>query len=255
MSVSTPLVGLVVFLAFAMLLGLFTLLARRKGVRPRVLRRIDAYQSLQATVGTAVETGKRLHFSLGSGTVGETDTAAMVAGLVVLDQISAAAAMSDRPPIVTTADGTAMLLAQDVLRNVYARQNALNRFDPESAQVVGQSPAAYGAAQTILARDEAVAGALLLGSVGPEAALLTEGGQRVGVTTLAGSDNLTAQAVLFATADHPVIGEDLFAGGAYVGHTPEHMGSLLAQDVMRVLVGIAIVLGVFAATLRSLGLF
>ena len=36
---------------FLGLLGVFTLLARRKGVRPRVLRRIDAYQSLPATVG------------------------------------------------------------------------------------------------------------------------------------------------------------------------------------------------------------
>jgi hypothetical protein len=250
--VTTQVWGLIVIFVFLGLLGVFTLLARRRGVRPRVLRRIEAYQSLPATVGTAVETGKRLHFSLGSGTVGEADTAAIVAGLVVLDQVSAAAAMSDRPPIVTTADGTAMLLAQDVLRSVYARQNALARYDPESAQVVGQSPAAYGAAQTSLPRDEAVAGALLIGSVGTEAALLTEAGRRAGVTTLAGSDNLTAQAVLFATADHPVIGEDLFAGGAYVGGRPEHMGSLMTQDIMRLIIGGVIVIGV---VFKTLGLF
>ncbi len=249
---TTQIWGLIVIFVFLGLLGVFTLLARRKGVRPRVLRRIEAYQSLPATVGTAVETGKRLHFSLGSGTVGETDTAAMAAGLVLLDQVSAAAARSDRPPIVTTADGTAMLLAQDVLRNVYARQNALTRYEPESAQVVGQSPAAYGAAQTMLPRDEAVAGALLIGSIGPEVALLTEAGQRAGVTTLAGADNLTAQAVLFAGADHPVIGEDLFAGGAYVNGRPEHMGSLAAQDAMRLIIGLVIVVGVIA---KTLGLF
>ena len=172
--------------------------------------------------------------------------------MALLDQVSAAAARSDRPPIVTTADGTAMLLAQDVLRNVYARQNALNRYEPESAQVVGQSPAAYGAAQTMLPRDEAVAGALLIGSVGPEAALLTEAGQRAGVTTLAGADNLTAQAVLFASADHPVIGEDLYAGGAYVNGRPEHLGSLAAQDAMRLIIGLVIVVGVIA---KTVGLF
>ena len=77
-------------------------------------------------------------------------------------------------------------------------------------------------------------------------------GQRAGVTTLAGADNLTAQAVLFATADHPVIGEDLFAGGAYVGGRPEHMGSLAAQDAMRLIIGVAIILGVIG---KTLGLF
>jgi hypothetical protein len=246
------LAGLVVLLVFIALLVLFTLWGRRRGARPRVLRRIEAYQSLPATVGTAVEAGQRLHFSLGTGTVGESDTAATIAGLVVLDQIASAAAISDRPPIVSTADGTAMLLAQDTLRSVYARQNALARYDPESAQVVGLTPASFGAAQTMLPRDAAVAGALLLGSIGTEAVLLTEAGQRAGVTTLAGTDNLTGQAVLYATADHPVIGEDLFAGGAYVGQAPAHQASLLAQDVLRLLIGAAILAGVVA---RTLGLF
>jgi hypothetical protein len=249
------LLGLVVVVLFAGLILLFTALARRKGASPRVLRPIAAYHSLPATVGTAVETGRRLHFSLGTGAIGDTDTAATLAGLTVLDQISAAAAVSDRPPIVTTADGASMLLAQDTLRAVYTRQNALTRYDPESAQVAGLSPASWGAAQTTLARDEAVAGALLLGSVGTEAALLTEGGARAGVTTLAGSDNLQAQAVLFATADHPVVGEDLFAGGAYVGRAPAHLGSLQTQDVARLAIGALIVAGVIWRTVQSLGLF
>jgi hypothetical protein len=249
------LLALLVLLAFAGLIIAFTLQARRPSARPRVLRNIQAYQSLPATVGTAVETGRRLHFSLGTGAVGDTDTAATLAGLVVLDQISAAAAVSDKPPIVTSADGAAMLLAQDTLRAVYSRQNALARYDPESAQVAGLTPASWGAAQTTLARDQAVAGALLLGSVGTEAALLTEGGQRAGVTTLAGSDNLQAQAVLFASAEHPVIGEDLFAGGAYVGRLPAHVGSLAAQDVVRLGVAAVIIVGVIWRTLASLGLF
>ncbi|MCC6189771.1 MAG: hypothetical protein IT318_12120 [Anaerolineales bacterium] len=245
-------VGLLALMAFAGLIAGLTLLAQRKGARRRVLRRIDGYQSLPATVGTAVEAGQRLHFSLGTGTVGGADTAAMLAGVVVLDQVAAAAAMSDRPPIVTTADGTAMLLAQDTLRGVYARQNALARYDPESAQAVGLTPASFGAAQTMLPSDQAVAGALLLGSIGTEAVLLTEAGQRAGVTTLAGTDNLTAQAVLYAAADHPLIGEDLFAGGAYVGGAPAHLASLTAQDILRLAVGVAILLGVAA---KTLGLF
>lgn len=249
----TEIIALVVVAIFAVLIVVFTMLAERKNARPRTLRPIAAYQSLPATVGTAVETGRRLHFSLGTGSVGDADTAATLAGITVLDQISAAAAVSDRPPIVTTADGAAMLLAQDTLRAVYTRQNALARYDPESAQVVGLSPAAWGAAQTTLARDEAVAGAVLLGAVAEEAALLTEGGQRAGVTTLAGSDNVQAQAVLFAAADHPVVGEDLFAGGAYVGGAPAHRASLLAQDIVRVGVVIAILAGVIWRTVLSLG--
>jgi hypothetical protein len=247
--------ALLVAAVFAVLIVALNFLARRRNARPRVLRRIDAFQSLPVTVGQAVETGRRLHISLGTGSVGTADTAAMVAGLAVLDQISAAAAVSDRPPIVTTSDGAAMLLAQDTLRNVYARQNALARYNPESAQVVGLTPISYGAAQTTLPGDEAVAGAVLIGTVGQEAVLLAEGGQRAGVTTLAGADSASTQAMLFATADHPLVGEDVFAGAAYIGGQPQHMASLTAQDLARIAIAALIVLGVVVQTVRSLGLF
>ncbi|MEP7359014.1 MAG: DUF6754 domain-containing protein, partial [Anaerolineales bacterium] len=233
----------------------FANLARARGAQPRVLRRIDAFQSLPTTVGQAVETGKRLHISLGTGSLGTADTVATVAGLTMLDQISAAAAVSDRPPVVTTSDGAAMLLAQDTLRSVYARQNALSRYDPGSAQVVGLTPISFGAAQTTLPANEAVAGAVLIGSTGSEAVLLAEGGRRSGVTTLAGSDDVATQAMLFATADHPLIGEDLFAGGAYISRQPEFVASLTAQDVMRGLIAAGILVGVLVATMHSLGLF
>src|SRR5262249_10206017 len=162
--------------------------------RQRALRPIEAFQSLPTTIGQAVETGQRLHISLGSGAIGTADTAITVAGLTVLDQISAAAAVSDRPPVVTTANGPSMLLGQDVRHSVYVRQNAEARYDPESARVAGLTPISFGAAQTTLPKDEAVAGAVLIGAVGTEAVLLAEGGQRAGVTTLAGTDNLTTQA-------------------------------------------------------------
>jgi uncharacterized protein DUF6754 len=237
---------------FAILIGALTALGRRRGARPAALRPIEALQSLPDTVGQAVETGRRLHISLGTGTIGDMDTAAALAGLTVLDQISAAAAVSDKPPVVTTADGAAMFLAQDTLRNVYERQNASQRYDPSSARVAGLSPMSFGAAVTTMIKDESVAGTVLVGSVGPEAVLLAEAGQRANINTVAGSSDPSAQALLFAAADNPLVGEDLFAGGAYIGRLPGHIASLRAQDVMRILIGLAIVVGVIAKTLGVL---
>jgi len=248
-------IALLTAVVLGLLILALTVLARRASARPRVLRPIDGYQNLPATVGQAVETGQRLHISLGSGAVGTADTAITVAGLTVLDQISAAAAVSDRPPVVTTANGPAALMAQDVLQSVYARQNALARYDPESAQVAGLTPIAFGAAQTSLPRDEAAAGAVLIGTVGSEAMLLAEAGQRANVTPLAGTDNLTTQAMLFAATDHPLLGEDVFAGAAYIGGRSQHMASLTAQDVARLVISILVLAGVAVWSLHGLGLF
>ncbi len=247
------LLGLGVVVLFALLIGGFTAReVRRPAGTARVLRRIDAFHSLPATLGQAVETGRRLHLSLGTGTIGEADTTTTLAGAAVVDQVSAAAAVSDRPPVVTTSDGTAMLLAQDILRGVYARQNALIRYDPESVQVPGLTPISFGAAQTTLQSDERVAGTVLIGPIGSEAVLLTEADRRLDITSVAGADNPATQALLFATADHPLIGEDTYAGGAYIGGAPAHLASLLAQDWARIAIAATIVIAVAVRTLLDL---
>ena len=245
------LTGLGFVLLFAGLMIAFMVLGRRRGARPPAFRPLEALQSLPATVGEAVETGRRLHISLGTGTIGQADTAAALAGLTVLDQISEVTVVSDKPPVVTTGDGVAALLAQDTLQHVYSRQNASERYDPTSARVAGLTPVSFGAAVTTMVKDDALAGTVLVGSVGSEAVLLAEAGSRANITTLAGSLDPAAQALLFAAADYPLIGEDLFAGGAYIGRHPGHVASLRAQDVMRLLVGAAIVVG---ALLKTVGL-
>lgn len=241
--------GLGFVLLFVVLFVLFSALARRKGARPVALREIEAFSRLPVTVGQAVETGRRLHISLGTGAMGDVNSASTLAGLALLDQVSDAAVISDKPPVVTTADGTTALLAEDTLRSVYKRKNALARYDPNSAQVAGTDPYAFASAITGLTKDESVAGTILIGSVGPEAILLTEAGRRAEVTTLAGADDPAAQAILFAGANNPLIGEDVFAGGAYIASgLPAHIASLRAQDIMRIIIGVSILIGTVMAT-------
>ena len=230
------------------ILGVFTISfvgfwlwnSRRRSKRP-AFRPLEALQSLHTTVGQAVESGRRLHISLGSGSIGSTDSATALSGLIALDHVATAAVISDKPPVVTSGDGIAMLLAQDTLKGVYVRQNALERYDATSSRIAGLTPISYATALTTVIPNESVAGTILIGSVGPEVVLLTEASNRRRVTVLGGSDEPTAQAALFAAADYPLIGEDLFAASAYLGHKPAHYASLQTQDVMRILIGGAMV--------------
>jgi hypothetical protein len=68
---------------------------------------------------------------------------------------------------------------------------------------------------------------------------------------MAGSDNLAAQAVLYATAQEPLIGEEMFAGGAYADSSPFHTASLTVQDILRWL-AILVMLG--GALLKMAGI-
>jgi hypothetical protein len=228
---------------FGLLIGVYTALARRKGAPPVALRPMDSFDNLPKTVGEAVESGRRLHIALGSGALGQADTATTVAGLNALNLISTVAVVSDKPPVITTTDGAAAFVAQDLLKQVYTRQHALERYAGDEARVAGLTPISYQAALAPMLSDETVAGNVILGPTGPEVALLTEAGQRGKVSTLAGSDNPATQAVLFAAADDVLLGEDVYAVSAYLARAEAQVASLQAQDWMRVIVIAAIVLG------------
>lgn len=82
--------------------------------------------------------------------------------------------------------------------------------------------------------------------------LLTEAADRQKTPVIAASDSLPAQAVLYATTQEPLIGEELFAAGAYTQAGPGHAASLLVQDILRWFIVLALIGG---ALLKTFGGF
>jgi hypothetical protein len=73
--------------------------------------------------------------------------------------------------------------------------------------------------------------------------LLAEASDRENTSLIAASDDLSAQSVFFASAQEPLVGEELFAASAYVGAGASHEASLHVQDILRWLIILAIILG------------
>jgi len=91
-----------------------------------------------------------------------------------------------------------------------------------------------------------------MGDFGAESALLVEAAERENSDLIAASDNISAQSVFYASSEDPLIGEELFAAGAYVGAGAAHEASLTVQDILRWLIIVAIVIG---SVLKFLGAF
>ncbi len=257
---TSTLLGLATVLMFTGLIVAFSILATRRGrsssssraaapATRTLMRDIPGLDQLPQAVGEAVESGRRLHIAIGSGSLGGQDTSTTLAGLSAAGQIAAVAVVGDRPPLITSADGASMVLAYDLLAEAHKGANASERFDPNAARVVGLSPESYAAGALVLPKDERLSGTVLLGAAGPEAALIADANSRAGLTTIAGVDRVAAQAALFAVADHPVLGEDVFAAGAYISRRPALLASLQAQDWMRLLVIAGIGIGVLVKTM------
>lgn len=208
---------------------------------PASVRDIPAFIRLRRAVGRVVEDGSRLHVSLGRGALVTPQSASALAGLALLRRLAELTSAGDKPPIATSGDAALAILSQSTLQDA-AGTSGLG-YDPAAGRLTGLTPFSYAAGAIPSIRDENVSATVLMGNFGIEAALLTDAAERARTFSLAGSDNLEAQAVLYATAQQPLIGEELYAAGAYVNAGPLHHASLKVQDILRWLFIAVILLG------------
>ncbi len=231
---------LLVVVLFAGALLALAFLGRNR--REKNLRDIPAFYRLQGVIELAVEDGSRLHVALGRSDITSPQSAAALVGLSMLRRIAAVASESDNPPVASAGDGLLAILAQDTLRATYDQLSLFGAYENSLGRVSGLTPFAYAAGTIHMIRDDDVSASLLAGTFGAEAGLLTVASERGQIFSLAGSDNLPGQAALYATASEFLVGEELYAGGAYLDAGPLHVASLHAQDLARWLV-VAALLG------------
>jgi hypothetical protein len=248
-GLNVDLVGIAAVVGLVVLLLVFVFLGRRW---PAVFRPIKGFEALGVAIERAVEAGERVHLSLGTGSVTGAEVAPALAGLAVLSRVAAATTMSDRPAVVTAGDGAMAILAQDTLRSAYERVGAGERYQATSGRMLGPTPFSYAAGLPTVLATEDVSVHMLMGSFGVEGALAADFGERQGAFVLAGTDDIQTQALLYATAEHPLIGEEVFAGGAYLNVGPLHRASLRTQDVVRMLIIGLILVGTVVRTVMDL---
>jgi hypothetical protein len=241
--------GLIIVLLTAGLMLIFSIPRLRR--ERRAFRAIPAMQRLRRAIGLAVEDGTRLHISIGKASIFSPTNASALVALSTLERVAQLSLVSDRPPVATSGDGTLNILSQDTLQAAYRMANASEQFDPERGRLTGATPLSYTAGALPVMRDERVSTNILVGNFGPEVALMADASDQQGAFTLGASDALAAQAALYAVSEESLIGEELFALPAYLNAGILHQSSLRAQDVLRWIIVVVIIL---AAALAVAGI-
>jgi hypothetical protein len=231
-----------------LLVGLATL--QRKTL-PK-LRVIPALTRLYRAIGLSVEDGTRLLIGLGNTSLLTGNAGAPLAGLALLRHLAERTSLSDRPPVAVAGEAPLALLAQDTLEAGYERVGAGEFYQPTAGRVAGLTPFSSAAGSLSIVHDENVSAAVFIGHFGVEAALLADAAERENAVAVGASDELAGQAIWYASATEPLIGEELFAASAYIGATPAQMASLTLQDILRWVIILVLVVGAGA---KLLGLF
>jgi len=231
-------VASLIVLAVAFVLLAIALLSRV--ARQATLRRIGAYEVVAQAPTRAAESDLPIHLGLGSGSVGGEDAPQTAAAIQAARYLTSGGAAGASRTVLTAGDATAMAAAMGAIdANAYA--NAETRF-------AGPNPMAFAAGAKAMAPDEPMATHVLLGKFGDEGLWLAGALSRGSRTPVGGTVEPSASALMYAAMDDAVIGEEVYAAGAYLGDQNQ-VASLVAADLLRWLGVAAMVLGTLALSL------
>ncbi|MFO7741068.1 MAG: DUF6754 domain-containing protein [Anaerolineae bacterium] len=249
-SLIDPANGALFFLVFSGLVLITLMILRCRKEAEQELRDVSGLKGLEKEAGRAAESGQPIHIALGNGELSGADTITSLAALQVLEGLVDASVAYDAPPIVTVGDATLLPLAQDALRRAYERREALELYDPGQVRFVAPSPLAYAAGVNPVGTPEGTVANVAAGAYGFEVSLIADGSARRRTRQWAAADNAQAIGALYPSTDRLAVGEDLYAIGAQVTEKGKYTTSLIAEDILRLVVALAI-LGAAALALAT----
>ncbi len=237
------------FIILALLL--FAAASYRVGGAYRLsLRPIAGFDHIKHAVIEAAESGQGMHISTGTGSVGGAVSAETLAGVNAASAVAARAATAHVPFILTTSSPVVLPLLQSCTEQAYAAAGAPGDYQATRVRFAGDDRSAYAVTATDILQHEGMTTSMMIGALGDETLFIGERAAANGVMQVTGTASTRALPYALVTANHTLIGEEIYAAGAYLSGRPLQQASLLTQDWLRVIVVAIIVMGVVA---RSLG--
>ncbi len=242
LNLSTPILATLAFTGIALLgWGCFALMLRR---RKPSMRRFPLFSRAAGEVGRAAEEGALVHLTLGSGSLVGSDAMTSVAALEGMTPLLSLAAAYDTPPIITTGEPTLYLLADDWMRRAYLRVGNVERYRPLLVQFSADDPLLYAAWASTYALDAEKGGTqIMVGAFEQEVSLLADAAVRKSFNLMGGTVSPTGISALYPATDvhRLAIGEDLFSGAAAGQEKPSLEALVWAEEMMRWLLILSIV--------------
>ena len=218
--------------------------AKRKGL---FIRRIAGLDAIDEAIGRATEMGKPIFYVPG---IGDMTTVSTIASTFILGEVSKKVAQYDSTIKVPHYDPVVMTVAKEVVKQAFMEAGRPDSYREDINQFVSRDQFSYAATVDGMITREKPAACFFMGYFMAESLLLAEVGSSTGAIQIAGTDSESQLPFFFTSCDYTLIGEELYAAGAYLSKDPMLMSALKAQDFGKLVVMVSVAAG---AVLVSLG--
>jgi len=205
------------------------------------LRKIPGLKALEEAVGRATEMGKSVLFVPGIMDLDQVET---ITGLNLLGHVAEHTAKYETSLNVPVSKSIVMEAGRDICKESYLKAGRPDLYSDDMVHYISDEQFAYAAGVNGIMEREKPAACFYLGKFYAESLILAETGNSIGAIQIAGTGS-PSQIPFFVTAcDYTLIGEEFFTASAYLSNKPELVGSIKGQDIVKLLVMIAMVLTV-----------
>jgi len=216
----------------------------RRGKLPWI-RKVTGLDAIGEAVGRATEMGRPVICSHGIATMRESTYGPQtIAGMAVLSYVARLCAKYGTRLIVPVRQVEVHPIACELVRTAYVAEGKPELYKEEDIRYLSPFQFGYSAGYIGIMEREKVAANIMVGAYWAEALQLCEAGFRVGAIQVGGTA-MTAQLPFFITAaDYCLIGEEIYAAGAYLSKDPLQLGTVAGQDIGKFVCTALIIIGV-----------
>jgi hypothetical protein len=230
-------------------LAILFFISRAKAGKELYIRKIAGLEAVDEAVGRATEMGRKIFFIPGIQDIYNLQT---IAGVIILGRVAKLVAEYDAQMEIPVSRSMVMVACRETVKEAYLNAGRPDAYKEDAIHYLTDEQFGYAAGVDGLIVREKPATIFYQGAFFAESLILAETGNYIGAIQIAGTA-MPAQLPFFVAAcDYTLIGEELFAASAYLSKEPKLLGSLKGQDVGKVVILLAILIGVIV---HSFGLF
>ena len=220
----------------------------KTGITPK-LRSLAALDAIPEAIGRCVETNRPAHAQPYGALLSKPERApAALAAFSLLGYVAETSANLGCPLIITSNMAETLPIVYDQLQTAYIKSGH-PEIEPDLRFITSQQ---YAAAMGVIGifNREKIGASFLFGSFGGDVLILAESAHNVGAMLISGTQIHFQIPVMVVASDYSLIGEELFAAGAIITGDPNQLGSIVAQDITKILL---IALAIGGTILHTLG--
>ncbi len=208
-------------------------LTSKKKFLPKI-RRLPALDAIDEAAGRCAEMGSIFMADIGfAKKMSDMDFMQSLAGISVIRYAADKCAQKDIAMVIGTAAPDALQMVREVVREAYMVHGAPERFEENVFRYTASFGMGYPIQMVGLLLEFRPASFLTVGMMAASTVIYSEAARRLGALTIGGTGTVSNLAFIVGCYDYILMGEEIFAAGAYVSEDPVQIGSITAIDVSK----------------------